>query len=160
MNPEGPKLLDIHLPADPSWWPPAPGWWLLALIAAALIALAARAFHRRQQVRRWRRRVFGELDRIAERQKTVPDSVRLAGEVSHLLRRASRLLDPAAPSLRGEAWMDFLDSVLGGQDFSRGVGRSLLDGPYRRTLSIDPESLLALARTWLQQVLVRSARHA
>lgn len=160
MNTEGPELRDIHLPADPLWWPPAPGWWLLALIVAALIVFAARALHRRRKQRRWRLRVLSELDRIAEAQRATPDSVRLVGEISHLLRRASRLLDSNAPALRGEAWVAFLDSVLGGEEFSRGVGRSLLDGPFKRTLAIDSDSLLVLARKWLRQVLARSARHA
>ena len=50
MNPEGPVLRDIHLPADPAWWPPAPGWWLL--LGPALLAIAAAAILLRP--RRWR----------------------------------------------------------------------------------------------------------
>lgn len=160
MNAEGPSLRDIHLPAEPSWWPPAPGWWLLALVATAVVALATRILLRHRKERRWRRRVIAELDGIARRQAAAPDAVRLAGEISQLLRRASRLVDPAAASLRGESWLVFLDSVLGGEDFSRGVGRSLLDGPFRRSLEVDPDGLLALSRSWLETALAGSARHA
>ncbi|HMM67232.1 MAG TPA: DUF4381 domain-containing protein [Dokdonella sp.] len=159
MNPQGPSLRDIHLPADPSWWPPAPGWWLLALVATGLLLFAARVLLRRWRKRRWRRLVLAELERIAEQQASTPDSVRLAADVSQLLRRASRLVDAGAASLRGEAWVTFLDSVLAGEDFSRGVGRCLLDGPFRRTLSVDSDGLLALTRAWLEKALAGSAQH-
>ena len=49
MNPEELALRDIHLPAPVGWWPPAPGWWLLAgLMLAVIIWL----FWRWQQQRR------------------------------------------------------------------------------------------------------------
>ena len=32
------QLRDIHLPEAVSWWPPAPGWWVLSIIATTLVA--------------------------------------------------------------------------------------------------------------------------
>ena len=57
MNPDPlAQLRDIHLPEPIGWWPPAPGWWLLALVfLSALIYVAlwwrqrrARLYFRRQ----------------------------------------------------------------------------------------------------------------
>ena len=50
--PTGPALRDLHLPGEPSWFPPAPGWWLLAvlLIIAAIVLLR---YWQRRRRRRW-----------------------------------------------------------------------------------------------------------
>ena len=159
MKADGPDVRDIHLPADPSWWPPAPGWWLLLGIALALVAVAVVVLRRHQRRRRWRARVMAELDAIAAHQQREPNAVRLAAEVSHLLRRASRLLDAGAPALHGDAWLRFLDKPLGGTDFSNGVGRVLLEGPYRRDLDTDVDALLHLARRWLERAVAERSEH-
>ena len=159
MKADGPELRDIHLPADPSWWPPAPGWWLLLGIVLGLVAVAVVLLRRRQRRRRWQARILAELDAIAAHQKSEPDAVRLAAEVSQLLRRASRLLDAAAPAVHGEAWLRFLDMPLDGTDFSAGVGRVLLEGPYRRNLDTDADALLELARRWLERVTAERKEH-
>ena len=48
------QLRDIHLPQAVHWWPPAPGWWLVALVSLALITWLyryLRARYRRQYFR-------------------------------------------------------------------------------------------------------------
>lgn len=159
MNSDGPVLRDIHLPADPAWWPPAPGWWLLLAIAlltiTAVVVLLRRGWRRRQ----WHGRVMAELEQISKRHDQARDPVGLLGEISLLLRRASRLIDPSAASLRGEDWLRFLDSVPGGEHFSAGLGRCLLDGPYQRQVNVDADALIDLTRSWLRQALTSKATH-
>ncbi|MDR2012904.1 MAG: DUF4381 domain-containing protein [Rhodanobacter sp.] len=166
MNP-GPELRDIHLPPAPSWWPPAPGWWLLALIGCAVLAWAVHVSVRRLRERRWRARVCAELERIAAAHAAQPDPVRLTTQVSHLLRRASLLVEPHAAALRDEAWLDFLDRQLPASSetaasFRRGAGRALLDAPFRRAndpgVDVDAPALLALARAWLDATLKKGRR--
>lgn len=159
MSENGPELRDIHLPADPSWWPPAPGWWLLAILCLGLFVAAVLWLRRRLARRRWQQRVYSELDRIAAQHSAAPDTQRLSAEVSQLLRRASRLIDPVAPALHGQAWLDFLDTTLGTDEFSRGVGRVILEGPYQRSTSCDADALLELSRRWLKRVIEKQDSH-
>lgn len=158
-------LRDIHLPPSPSWWPPAPGWWLVAALAIALLAWALRWSWRELGERRWRRRIHAELERIAASHAAQPDAALLASEVSQLLRRAARLIDPAAVALRGDAWLLFLDRQLPqagreAEPFRSGAGRVLADAQYRRAgdpalRTLDARALLDLARSWLAHALPR-----
>lgn len=149
MNTDGPVLRDIHLPADPSWWPPAPGWWLLAVLVVVALVEVLRRLYRHVGERRWRDRVAAELEPIVARHARERDDVRLAAELSLLLRRAARVLDPAAAALHGDAWLGFLDSRIGGDSFTRGPGSVLIDAPWRKSVELDAEALVALVRRWL-----------
>lgn len=159
MNPTGPELRDIHLPPDPSWWPPAPGWWILAAIVTGLLAWLFLWLRKRNRQRQWRRQIMDELDRIATNDILRSDPPRLVGELSQLLRRSGRLIDAAAPTLRGSAWLDFLDAHLGGEEFSKGPGRILLEGPYQRQTNVDVDVLLALVRRWMTHALKNRGAH-
>jgi hypothetical protein len=66
IEPDGPQLRDIHLPAEPAWWPPAPGWWALAVIALLIMGVAI-AFAR--QYRGVLRRVARRHDARSTRQR-------------------------------------------------------------------------------------------
>ena len=166
----GPILRDIHLPPAPAWWPPAPGWWLLAGALACVVALVARAALRHWRARRWRAAVMAELEHVAGSQRAEPDPARFAAQVSQLLRRAGRIIDPASATLRNEAWLAFLDSRLppaqsARAPFERGAGRALTDAPFRAPGDaaldeVDAPALLALAREWLQAALPRGREHA
>ena len=64
MNPQDPlaQLRDIHLPEPVSWWPPAPGWWLLAvLVLIALVAISV-FFYKRYQHNSFRRQALQLLE--------------------------------------------------------------------------------------------------
>jgi uncharacterized protein DUF4381 len=166
----GPILRDIHLPPAPSWWPPAPGWWLLAGALACVAAVLARTALRRWRARRWRAAVMAELERIAGSQGADPDPARCAAQVSQVLRRAGRVIDPASATLRNGAWLAFLDSRLppaqsARAPFERGAGRVLVEAPFRAPgdaalAGVDVPALLALAREWLQAALPRGREHA
>lgn len=154
FNPDSLPLRDIHLPAEISWWPPAPGWWIL-LLASLLFIGAIHILRQRIQRRRFRRLALSQLSEIEQNFLEQADSRQLLQDLSRLLRKAALLHFPQSTcaGLVGEAWLTFLDQKLEGKPFSRGVGTLLIEGPYKQQVeAVDAEKLLSLCRTWLHRL--------
>ena len=147
---QGPVLRDIHLPPEPSWWPPALGWWLLAILAIAALWLLARTLLR--MLRRWRRRVAVDALFDAEIARAGDDARARIAAVSQLLRRACRAAQPPAAALHGEAWLQFLDGDDPERLFSQGPGRVLLDAQFRPQGMPAGEDLLERVRGRLHEL--------
>lgn len=154
-------LKDIHLPDPIAWWPPAPGWWILAGLVL-LLALAGFWLFRRRGKGRLRRSALKELARIEHAQRDRPDGRGLATELSVLLRRVAISVEPRSEvaSLAGEAWLAWLDQGVAQTPyagcFTRGAGRALVEAPYNPKAEVDADKLVRLARVWID----RSAKAA
>jgi hypothetical protein len=159
MNPaDGPELRDIHLPPAPGWWPPAPGWWLLAGICILCIIMAARYWRRHSRARRRRVAILRELDRCID--STREDPVALAAALSHFLRRMALREAPVAAAYEGERWLEYLDTRGAGEEFRHGIGRALIEAPFRPAADYDTIALIALVRRWTRTALEAGGAHA
>jgi len=159
MNPAtGPILLDIHLPPPPGWWPPAPGWWMLGLVIVLCCFFALSKLRKKQKSRRARKAVLTELDRCID--VAHGDPAALAAVLSQFLRRMALRDAPAAAALPDVRWLHYLDSRLPGDEFARGVGRALLDAPFRPAQVYDAAALIALVRRWTRNALDTEVRRA
>jgi hypothetical protein len=159
MNPgAGPTLRDIHLPPPPGWWPPAPGWWVLAGIITLCCIIAFVKLRKMRTTTRIRKAVMSELDHYID--GAHHDPVMLAAALSQFLRRMALRDAPAAAAFTDEQWLGYLDSRSGGDEFSRGVGRALLDAPFRITYIYDAPALIALVRRWTRNALAAEASRA
>lgn len=122
------ELRDIRLPDTVSFWPPAPGWWMLAglLVLGLLIALAME--WRRRQTLAYR--VARDWRAMARDTTRFPDTRALAAEGALLMRRilVSTPRAPEAASLTGQAWQDFLSS--GKSGLPAEIGAFVALAPY------------------------------
>lgn len=103
------SLHDIVLPADVSAWPPALGWWLILLAGILMLGLSvffALRYYRRLQ----KRRIY--LQALAQLQPE--HSTAYYAAVNRLLKQAAiAYRGPAAKTLSGQAWLNYLDQQAG-----------------------------------------------
>ncbi|MCP3870155.1 MAG: DUF4381 domain-containing protein [Gammaproteobacteria bacterium] len=151
QNGEQLALRDLHLPDPITWWPPAPGWWWLGLILAICILCIAIVYRQRDR-RRTRKALQHAVLELSEHYQRNPDPKVLVESLSVLIRRASLTYFPReqVAALTGESWLTFLDQGASGNEFSQGVGRALIEAPYRPTCQIDGDALITLTRQWLK----------
>ena len=147
-------LRDWHLPDPVSWWPPAPGWWLVAAGILLGLLLVVRLWLRWRGRTSLQRAARHELERLGRELATDGDRRRYLAELSRLLRRLALARYPRVQvaGLTGGDWLAFLDATGGAGEFSDGVGRALIESAYRPAdqIDFDPERLAALVGRWIE----------
>ncbi len=157
MIPDDPlaDLRDIQLPADPSWWPPAIGWWLVAGLLALFIVAAIWLIRRHRVKTAPRRHALSLLEKI-EAIAVDKDHVQpCVQELSRLMRRIvlQRYPRVQAAGLTGDDWLQFLDHTGTTNQFTHGAGRALAQGPYALNSDADISKLAPLIAQWIKKNL-------
>ncbi len=156
MDPQEIPLRGLHLPETVGWWPLAPGWWLLIILAVIAAGWLIRAWLRRRAHAAARRKALRQLEESHSAYARHGNPVTLGAEVSELLRRTMLAYAPRAEvaGLTGDEWLAWLDRDLDEPRFRQGAGRTLLDLPYRNPESIaddvDIDGMLAAVRERLR----------
>ena len=145
-------LRDIHLPEPISWWPPAPGWWLLAILLPVLAGLGFYLYRRaRRRIALKTARKLLQAIRIDQNQ----DALQTLTALSIWLRRVAISTAPRSDvaSLSGQEWLAFLDKPFKDAPFSLGVGRCLATAQYRPIApeEINLAELFNLCERWLNR---------
>jgi hypothetical protein len=140
-------LRDIHLPGPIGWWPPAPGWWLVAALVLVAAALYGVHYYRS----RHKRAALRALARVRTALEQGAEPVACLQFLSTTLRRfamtagARSAGEPDVAGLIGDRWLRYLDDRWDRTEFSAGLGKQLLAAPYARPNSIARDKALALA---------------
>lgn len=150
------QLRDIHVPAAVSWWPPAPGYWIVALLVMAALVMALIRY-RRAAIYRTIRQEFESLVKAYEQHR---DAGQLARQVSILLRRVALTLGSRqeVASVTGKAWITALEQFVAHRkiEFSEAVAGVLTQDIYRAQTP-DVELLIEECRRWVSALASRKA---
>ena len=106
MNPDDliALLEPLREPSPVQWWPPAPGWWLLALLLIIGAVALWRVWRERSRRLAPLRAARDELKELGEK-ATAPDVV--VTRVAMLLRRVAMAVAGAdATAQTGSQWMN------------------------------------------------------
>ena len=150
MNPQSivSQLEPLRAPQAVGWWPPAPGWWVLALLLLAVLAALGRwawRVHRRGAPLRQARARLAEIARSAgAAEERVARLATLQRQVA--IRVAGR---GACAGLTGAEWSAFLNRLARGE--RRYFDAALAELPYRPAVREDEsERALNATRDWLR----------
>lgn len=130
------RLRDIRGLDPIPWWPPGPGWWLVAIGLGLLTLLVLKwrpvaTTKRELRLRSWQRSAMRQLRALRRRIGTAP-AKELTGELSELLRRVAmaRCGRESCAGLSGRAWLSWLrDHDPAGFDWT-GHADVLIHAPY------------------------------
>jgi hypothetical protein len=147
------QLRDIRLPGSAGWWPPAPGWWLLAAAGLLCLVLAVRAWQRWQQRNRRWQTAQRELAALQAQSKTpLQNSPAWFSRLNALLKRVARDIYPLQPivALSGDDWVAFLQHSSANAVEAEDLVATMVNACWQPHTSCDPQHALAFAGRWLQ----------
>lgn len=150
MNPLE-QLKDIHAAPDPGIWPLAPGWWLLMLLLV-LVIIAVVYIVKRYRITRRRRAIITAFESVLTDYQDRGDSTNMAAQLHRLIRQVMLANGEYQQlGLTGDAFLSYLDQSNDDQLFTKGIGRVLLDAPYRPQSIFDAPALHAAVMRWVRQ---------
>jgi hypothetical protein len=149
------NLIDIVSPAPVPWWPPAPGWFVVAGVLAIVAIATLVVYVLRWKGNAYRREALRELEAIVR--ESAGDPQRLA-DLPELVKRTALAAWPReiVAGLTGEQWLHFLDQTGRTADFTNGPGTELPDLAYipQRATKLDPtrrQDMIKAIRRWIER---------
>lgn len=141
------QLRDIHTPPPAGFWPPAPGWWVLAALLLATIAVVAFLAWRRHRRQAPKRAALARLAGYPEPEQPGPDWY--AG-LNRLLKETALARYPHdnPAGLSGDDWSRFLALTSGDPERP---WQQLVVASYRPTSDLGPGDARQLAEYWIRR---------
>lgn len=152
MNPDLlAQLKDIHAAAPVSWWPPAPGWWILAFLLLAMLVWVGRILLGRYRVRQRRIQMLGWVDHLNASIDPQKDPHSYLSTINRIFKVVALRAFPTqqCAAMAGNEWSEFLQQQLKGEQ--REALSVLATGPYKPAPDFDPATISELARVWIKQ---------
>lgn len=148
------ELHDIHLPAEPGWFPLAPGWWMLFAALLALCVVGFFLLKKRNKNKRFHGEAFNLIEAVLRKndRKEITNSEAIS-EISGVLRRVALTIHgrEKAAKLSGEAWLEFLNSTCKNVRFNNEEGKALINAAFQPDSTVSPTALALLAKGWIKE---------
>lgn len=143
------QLKDIHLPYAISDWPIAFGWWtLLTLVVLSLFA--GIYFWRHYKVKNANKKAALSLLALKYSQfKSNQDSQAFLQHSNQILKRYCLKQHPAAVSLSGLAWTNFLIRHSDKAFFNESLANAMSQGLYQANCQYDVDELYSACASWI-----------
>lgn len=145
---------EIILPDAVSWWPSAPGWQVLGVLASLFVI-----YQSYRRVKRWWRDRYRReaLRQLAQAQQQAGERLQdIVIKLPYFIKVTALQAYPRedVASLSGNEWLNFLDAHYTGPSFSNGIGKKLLSVAYlpqQRWQINDAEcnTLINMSRQWI-----------
>lgn len=153
MNPDLlSQLRDIHTAPQVYWWPPAPGWWILALLVLVSLIWLGRRLLGYYRNRQRRKQMLGWIDHLNATIDPQKDPQAYLSTINRVFKLVALRAFPEqrCASMAGPQWAEFLQQQMSAnqQDNSLSV---LATGPYDPAPGFDPNTISELARAWIKQ---------
>ncbi|GAB5498192.1 MAG: DUF4381 domain-containing protein [Pseudohongiellaceae bacterium] len=156
------QLADIHLPEPVGFWPPAPGWWVLAVLLLIAAVVAWRVYARQHARREIVGHALAELDRCYQRYAAAEASegsaderkLRYVNEVNSVLRRVALVHFPGANAARlsGREWVDFIRENGDSSRLDDELAVALSYGRFQTRCDVNTEALYDLGKAWIRSL--------
>lgn len=153
MNPDLlSQLRDIHTAAPVGWWPPAPGWWVLALLLLVLLGWLGRRVLARYRVHQRRKQMLGWVDHLNANIDPQRDPQAYLSTLNRIFKLVAlrAFPDQHCAVLSGQKWVDFLIEKTNKTQSAETLG-VLATGPYDPAPKFNPDQLSELSRYWIRQ---------
>lgn len=156
-NPWLDTLESIQRPAEVGFWPLAPGWWILLLLAFLILLFLIWQQWLRRKSRLYRRQALKRLSQLRLDCYQPEKRESALRELPELLRRvALQSAGNRIAALTGPAWWHYLDQDLTDKPFQSGVGLLLEKIAYEPPVFLhnlsdaDVEQLISLLGKWIE----------
>ena len=151
------QLADIHLPEAVAFWPPAPGWWVLAFILLVLLVIGVRKINQQRRFKKIREFALNELENcyfaFAEADQSDLNELKLryANQFNSVLRRVALYHYPNSnvASLSGQAWLDFITQSGDSSLMNEEIAISLKESRFQLSCDVDVEKMHEFGRVWV-----------
>lgn len=146
------QLRDIHATPDAPWWPPAPGWWLLAALVLLVLLWLGRRGLARLRIRRRRKQILAWVDHLNGAIDAGKDPQAYLSTLNRIFKLVAlrAFPDRHCAVLAGQEWVEFLAGQIDDPD-AAGPLTALASGPYDPAPRFDADELSELTRLWIRK---------